>query len=255
MNFEIKKNLMKLELSDLAKLVEQQEADLLQVDLSYSERLEILLQSLIEERKNRLISRLIHNAYFKYPNASIESLDCTLRQINKSTIVNLSSMGFVNSATNLIISGPTGSGKTYLACTLGIEACKQTYRVYYIKMHDLLRILDQLRDNLKEQAKFKRRLANYNILILDEWLNYAVSERESKHLYELFEMRCGIKPTIFVGQYSQNDWHHRLGGGALADSIMDRIVHNSYEIPSTENNLRKKYDSEIAAKLLKSLES
>lgn len=84
-------------------------------------------------------------------------------------------------------------------------------------MNDLLRILEQMRENLREQAKFKRRLANYNVLILDEWLNYKLSEREAKHLYEIFELRCGYQPTIFVSQYEQSDWHERLGGGALAD--------------------------------------
>ena len=132
MNFELKKSLSTLELSDLVRIIEMQEKDIKLVDMSYDERLELLLSTLVQERENRLINRLIKNAYFKYPSASLESLDYDSRQIKKSTIINLASMGFIGNATNLIITGPTGAGKTYLSCALGIEACKQTYRVLYI---------------------------------------------------------------------------------------------------------------------------
>lgn len=90
-------------------------------------------------------------------------------------------------------------------------------------------------------------------LILDEWLNYKIGDRESKFIYELIEHRCGTNPTIFVGQYGIDDWHERLGGGTQADSIMDRIVHNSYELPSSDINLRKIYDSKKAQDMIKAL--
>lgn len=107
MNIEIKKSLSVLELGDLARIIEMQEKDIKLVDLSYEKRLELLLETLIQERENRLINRLIKNAYFKYPSASIESLDYDARQIKKSTILNLATMGFVANATNLVITGPT----------------------------------------------------------------------------------------------------------------------------------------------------
>ena len=94
MNIEIKKSLSVLELSDLARIIEMQEKDIKLVDLSYEKRLELLLETLIQERENRLINRLIRNAYFKYPSASLESLDYDSRQIKKSTILNMATMGF-----------------------------------------------------------------------------------------------------------------------------------------------------------------
>lgn len=124
MKFELKKNLTKHELGDLARLVENQESDTALADLSFDARLEQLLEELICERENKLINRLIKTASFKYPMASIESLDFGARQVKKNTIINLAAMGFVATATNLIITGPTGAGKTYLSCALGIEACK-----------------------------------------------------------------------------------------------------------------------------------
>lgn len=243
MNFEMKKNLIKHELGDLARLIENQENDITLSDLSFNVRLEHLMDELLLERENKLIARLIKAAGFKYPMASIESLDYDARQVKKSTIINLATMGFINTATNLIITGPTGAGKTYLSCALGIEACKKTYRVCYIRMPDLMRNFESRRDDLKELTRYRKRLGNYHILIIDEWLNYKLVEKDAKLLYELFEQRSGSNPTIFVGQFAINEWHERLGGGTQADSIMDRIVHNAYEIPSTETNLRKIYDS------------
>ena len=102
---------------------------------------------LIQERENRLINRLIKNAYFKYPGVSLESLDYDSGQIKRSTILNLAKMRFISSAANLVITGPAGAGKTYLACAPGAEACRQTHRVLYIRIPDLLRNFENLRDN------------------------------------------------------------------------------------------------------------
>lgn len=246
MNIELKKRLTVLELGDLVSVIENQEKDVSLVDLNYNDRLENLLTELITERQNRLIARLIKNAELKYLNASLETLDCGARGISRNTIANLASMGFVSAATNLIITGATGAGKTYLSCVLGVEACKQTLRTCYIRMPDMLGHFQNHKDNLREQVRYRKRLGNYKVLIIDEWLNYKINERESKFIYELIEQRCGNNPTIFVGQYDVEDWHERLGGGTQADSIMDRIIHNSYTIPTTDNNLRKLYDSKKA---------
>lgn len=253
MNIEIKKQLAVLELGDLVSAIENQEKDVSLVNLNYNDRLEHLLTELITERQNHLIARLTKNAELKYPNANLETLDCEARGINKDMIVNLASMGFVSAATNLIITGATGAGKTYLSCVLGVEACKQTLRTCYIRMPDMLGHFQNHKDNLREQIRYRKRLGNYKVLIIDEWLNYKINERESKFIYELIEQRCGNSPTIFVGQYDVEDWHERLGSGTQADSIMDRIIHNSYTIPTTDTNLRKLYDSKKARVVIDSL--
>ena len=122
-------------------------------------------------------------------------------------------------------------------------------------MPDMLGHFQAHKDNLREQVRYRKKLGNYKVLIIDEWLNYKSNEKESKFIYELVEQRCGNNPTIFVGQYEVCDWHERLGGGTQVDSIMDRSIHNSYSIPTTENNLRKLYDSQKARKLMESLNS
>lgn len=254
MNIELKKKLSVLELGDLVAVIKNQEKDLSLSSLNYNERLEHLLEELITERQNRLIARLTKNAELKYPNASIDMLNYEARGISKETIINICSMGFVGAATNLIITGATGAGKTYLSCVIGVEACKQTLRTCYIRMPDMLAHFQNHKDNLREQIRYRKRLGNYKVLIIDEWLNYKVNERESKFIYELIEQRCGNNPTVFVGQYEVADWHERLGGGTQADSIMDRIIHNSYTIPTTDKNLRKIYDSEKAKAVISQIQ-
>ena len=151
MNMELKKQLTVLELGDLVSVIENQEKNVSLVDLNYNDRLEHLLAELITERQNRLIARLTKNAELKYPNASLETLDCEARGISRDVIVNLASMGFVSAAANLIITGATGAGKTYLSCVLGVEACKQTLRTCYIRMPDMLGHFQNHKDNLREQ--------------------------------------------------------------------------------------------------------
>ncbi len=255
MNIEIKKGLPVLELSGLARIIEMQEKDIKLVDLSCEKRLGLLLETLTQEREDRLINRLIRDAYFKYPCASLESLDYGSRQIKKSTVLNLATMGSVSNATNLVITGPAGAGKAYLACALGVEACRQTYRVLYIRMPGLMRNFEDQNDSLRKLTEYRERSGNYQIPTLDGWLNYRLSEKGAKNLYGLFGQRSGNHPTAFAGQYPADEWHGRLGGGTQADSIMDRIIHNAYEIPANETNLGKPYDSKKLKKLVDETES
>ncbi|MCR5596459.1 MAG: ATP-binding protein [Lachnospiraceae bacterium] len=102
-------------------------------------------------------------------------------------------------------------------------------------------------------SKSNQRVAHF--LVDVHRLNYKITEKDAKLLYELFEQRSGNNPTIFVGKYPVDDWHERLGGGTQADSIMDRIIHNAYEIPTSETNLGKIYDSKKLKRLIDEIES
>ena len=135
------------------------------------------------------------------------------------------------------------------------EACRQTYRVLYIRMPDLMRNFENQSDNLRELTKYRKRIGNYQILILDEWLNYKLTEKDAKNLYELFEQRSGNNSTIFVGQYHVDECYNQLGRGTQANSIMDRIIHNAYEISTNETKLRKLHNSRKLKKLVDEIES
>lgn len=255
MQTEIKKKLQSLELGDLVEAIQEQENNIIYVDKTFDERIELLTNKLIEIRYNKLVKKLTTNACLKYDNASIESLDCKFREIDKNIILNLANMRFIESATNLVITGPTGSGKTYLGCALGVEACKHCYRTYYIRMQNLIKRVDELSSNPKQLKIWTKRLANYSLLIIDEWLTNKPLEKDIKFLYELFDLRSEINSTIFISQFDKSTWHDRLGGGVFADSIMDRISHNAYVIPSSTNNIRKHFDNEKLNKFIKEIES
>ena len=139
MNAYTKKRLCELKLSDLAKAIEYQEMDLSAGSLSFEERLDQILSILIQDRENAFIKRLIKNAHLKYPEASVDTLDCEARQIDRNSFLHIAKLGFIESTTNIIVTGPSGSGKTYLACSLGVEACKHGFRTFYIRTTDLLR--------------------------------------------------------------------------------------------------------------------
>lgn len=162
-------------------------------------------------------------------------------------------MKFLLKGNNINITGYTGSGKTYLACALGVEACKQGYRTYYITMQNLFKTFDNLQDKPRKLKEQKTKFASYKLLIIDEWLMDKPNEKELRYLYELIDSRLG-NSNIFVSQFDPSEWYDKLGGGIKAESILDRILHIAYPIPSTKTNIREKIDTQILEELKKEIE-
>lgn len=159
------------------------------------------------------------------------------RKLNKALIERLARCEYIAEARNIFITGATGSGKTYLACALGMEACKRYYSVKYVRLPDLLLELQAAR----EEEKFTSVLKKYTkpvLLILDEWLLFKLSEAEAKKLFELIHKRRNHSSTIFCSQFRESEWYSQICNqeNTLADAIMDRISYNSYiiEIESSD---------------------
>ena len=159
------------------------------------------------------------------------------RKLNKALIERLARCEYIAEARNIFITGATGSGKTYLACALGMEACKRYYSVKYVRLPDLLLELQAAR----EEEKFTSVLKKYTkpvLLILDEWLLFKLSEAEAKNLFELIHKRRNHSSTIFCSQFRESEWYSQICNqeSTLADAIMDRISYNSYiiEIESSD---------------------
>ena len=218
-------------------------------DTPFEDRFAMLVDVEYDSRKNNRLKRLIHNAGFEQPDASIAAIDYGHnRKLNRALIERLATCEYITEYRNIFITGATGSGKTYMACAFGMEACKHYYTVIYVRLPDMLLDLAAAR----EKGTFQEVLKHYTkpiLLIIDEWLLLKLRDKESEDLFEVIHKRRSKSSTIFCSQFLEEGWYSRLGGAdnPLADSIMDRISYNSYKIniqstdPKHDVSMRKIY--------------
>lgn len=199
-------------------------------DLPFEDRLGLLVDIEYSSRKNNRLKRLIKKATFDQSHACIADVNYSSgRKLNKSQISSLSTCGYIAESHNIIIMGAAGSGKSYLACAFGMEACKQFYAVKYVRLPELFVDLAIARG----QGNYKRVLNQYTkvqLLILDEWMLVSLTETEARDLLEIIHARHKRASTIFCSQFSPAGWHGKIGEATIADAILDRIVHDSYII-------------------------
>jgi len=211
--------------------------------LSFEERLSMLIDHIYQEKLNHRTKRLISQAKFRFKDADVNSIYYEERGLNKNVLLELATCQFLATATNLVFQGFTGSGKTFLACAIGKAACRHKFRVRYIRIPDMFELLAAAMISSGGYARILRRFARYHLLILDEWLANPFSDDEIRFLFELIERRYGAGSTIFCTQHPIAEWHACLGGDAIADSIMDRIVQNAIQIDTGAKNMRKHLSS------------
>lgn len=192
------------------------------------------------------VENLSKRAFLRYPSADIRQVDFDeARRINRRQLTELATCRYVERGSNIVLQGFTGSGKTYLGCALAKEACRQRIRADHIRIPDLEEMWHNASSKPGSEQKLIKKYGNFTVLVLDEWLIDKPDESFRSMLFELMERRYGTASTIFCTQFQKKDWHARLGGGAHADAIMDRIVHNTYWLETGETNMRAKLDSDL----------
>ena len=224
--------LIEMRLSAMADAFRNQLNDPKMKEVPFEDRFGMLTDIEYSSRKNNRLKRLIHNAGFDQPEASIMDIDYTSgRKLNRDLINRLATCEYISEHRNLFITGATGSGKTYMSCAFGMEACKQYYNTKYVRLPDLLMDLETARAD----GNYKKVMAKYVnplLLIIDEWLLLKPNDNEQKDIFELLHRRRKKSSTIFCSQYQKDGWYDQLGGDSspLADAILDRIVHDAYMI-------------------------
>lgn len=209
-------------------------------DMSFEERLGLLVDAEWATRKNNRLVRLIKNADYALNAACVEDIEYHPdRKLDKAQLTRLAACNYIQEYHNVVILGATGSGKTYLSNALGIAANRNFYTVNYVRLPDLLGELAIARGD-GSYRKVIRQYKQVKLLILDEWLLFPLKESEARDLLEIVEARHKRASTIFCSQFDVAGWHLKIGEPTLADAICDRIVHDSYTIVIEGDSMRKR---------------
>lgn len=237
---ETKRKLREQGMDELIEVLNDQEQNSNLYDsLTFDQRFDMAIDDYCNRKNASRTKRLLKAAKLRYKEADINTLYYEGRSIDKNTVLSLSTGNYFINPKSIVINGFAGCGKTHLACALGKQACRQLRRTCYIRMPDLLEKFNLAEQEGKGISSLVTRLSNYELLIIDEWLQELPSEREVRYFLELFEKRYDASPTIFCTQYKTSEWHPRLGGGVLADAICDRLIHGAEIINLGDFNMRK----------------
>jgi DNA replication protein DnaC len=220
-----------------AKLREQQEQPDI-ASLSFEERLGLLVEAEWFSRRTKRIDKLTAQAGFRF-DASLEDIDYQGKHgITKPDILRLSTGNYLKKYLNILVSGPTGVGKTYLVCALGRTACTQGIPVLYTRLPDLFLRLSQAQLD-GHYASVREKLSKTPLLILDDWGLRKFTLEETHEIMELVERRYDRAATIISGQLPVSAWHDLFPDPTLADAILDRVIHNAYKYNISGDSMRK----------------
>jgi DNA replication protein DnaC len=208
-------------------------------ELAFEERLGLLVDREITERENRRLTSRLRRARLRHI-AALEDIDYrNPRGLDKGLIQSLATCQWAKEHLNILITGPTGVGKTWLACALAHKACREGYTVQYVRLTRLLRDL-MIAKGDGRYPKLLSNLAKVDVLLLDDWGLIKMNAENRRDLLEVLEDRHGRRSTIATSQLPIEEWHAVIGDPTLADAILDRLVHNAYKINLRGESMRKR---------------
>jgi DNA replication protein DnaC len=208
--------------------------------LDFDTRLAMLVDAEWTERNNGKVKRLLKAANLKITSASFADIDYRQsRHINRGYIARLSNFDWVKESRNIFITGCTGTGKTWLSCAFGVEACRQQMHVLYYRTS---RLLSELRvaNGDGSLMRLLSKIKKANILILDDWGIERIKPAEGQMLLEVLEDRYGVASTIIAAQIPVTQWHELFDDSTVADAVMDRLIYNAHRFELEGPSMRRK---------------
>lgn len=212
--------------------------------LSFDERFGMLVDAEWLYRENKRLTKALRDAKLKLANACIEDVDCSpKRELDRAQLRQLATCRWVAEHHNVLITGMTGTGKTYLACALAQQACRKGYRAIYRRASRLFSELALARAD-GSYPRLLARLARADVLVLDDWAMAPINDAERRDLLEVLEDRYGLRSTIVTSQLAHRRWHEHIGDPTHADAICDRLIHNAHKVTLKGPSRRKNDDAE-----------
>jgi len=231
--------LHQLRLTGIAQALREQLQSQESHSLSFEDRLGLLVDREWDVRESRGLTRRLQLAHLKQP-ATLEDLDFhTPRELDKAALLSLAEGHFITARHNIIITGPTGVGKTYLACAIANKACRLKYVARYFRLGNLLSSVALARADGRYPS-LMRQLEKTHLLVLDDWGLYPLEQEGARDLFEVLEDRSQAGAVIIVSQIPVAHWYDLFAAPTLADAILDRVVHNAYRIAMKGDSMRKK---------------
>jgi len=232
-----KLNLMKMH--GLVKALEEQLGDKQYRKLAFDERVGLLVDREWSDRESRRLTRRLRAAKLR-EQACIEDIDYRARRgLDRRLVTRLSSCQWITDTENIIICGPTGIGKTFLACAFSQKACREGHSAIYRRVPRLFHELALARAD-GSLPRLLAKIAKANVLVLDDWGLAPLDEQERRDLLEVLDDRSGVRSTIVASQVPTGKWHKVIGEPTIADAILDRLVHNAHHINLKGESMRKR---------------
>jgi DNA replication protein DnaC len=235
---QTREHLHTLRLTGMLQALDEQLEQPAMAELSFEERLAILVDREVLYRENRRLERLLKAARLRV-SACVEDIDYRHpRGLEKPRMASLVALEWIRQSLNLCLTGPTGSGKTWLACAFGNEACRRGFSVRYLRLPRLFEML-RISHGDGSYTKLMNQLLKTDLLILDDWGIQKVSAAQRNDLMEVIEDRHGRRSTLIASQLPTDHWHEYIGEATIADAILDRLLHGAHRINLTGESMRK----------------